>query len=67
MIALREGATELHHEHFHRFVILFSKSISRPSVLSTDPLPNLNYAAPSSLSGILEVQSKKKNDQFYFA
>ncbi|CAH7688652.1 ATP-dependent 26S proteasome regulatory subunit [Phakopsora pachyrhizi] len=35
MIALREGATEIHHEHF--------------------------------LSGILEVQSKKKNDQFYFA
>ncbi|EGG04906.1 ATP-dependent 26S proteasome regulatory subunit [Melampsora larici-populina 98AG31] len=35
MIALREGANEIHHEHF--------------------------------LSGILEVQSKKKNDQFYFA
>lgn len=35
MIALREGAKEIHHEHF--------------------------------LSGILEVQSKKKNDQFYFA
>ncbi|KAL7412394.1 26S proteasome subunit P45 [Mrakia frigida] len=35
MIALREGATVLGHEHFH--------------------------------SGILEVQSKKKNDQFYFA
>ncbi|MBW0477666.1 hypothetical protein O181_017381 [Austropuccinia psidii MF-1] len=35
MIALREGASEIHHEHF--------------------------------LSGILEVQSKKKNDQFYFA
>jgi len=35
MIALREGATEINHEHY--------------------------------LSGILEVQAKKKNDQFYFA
>ncbi|GAA98498.1 uncharacterized protein L969DRAFT_95264 [Mixia osmundae IAM 14324] len=35
MIALREGATALNHEHY--------------------------------LSGILEVQSRKKNDQFYFA
>jgi SpoVK/Ycf46/Vps4 family AAA+-type ATPase len=35
MIALREGATILGHEHFH--------------------------------SGILEVQSKKVNSQFYFA
>ena len=35
MIALREGFTEINHEHY--------------------------------LSGILEVQSKKKNDHFYFA
>lgn len=35
MIALREGATVLDHEHFY--------------------------------GGILEVQAKKKNDQFYFS
>lgn len=35
MIALREGATKLTHEHY--------------------------------LSGVMEVQAKKKNDQFYFA
>ncbi|KAH8929432.1 26S proteasome subunit P45 [Atractiella rhizophila] len=35
MIALREGASQLNHEHY--------------------------------LSGIMEVQAKKKNDQFYFA
>ncbi len=53
MLALREGAKELNHEHFHGCVDMWSTSIAI----------GLTRSVPLH-SGILEVQAKKKNDHF---
>lgn len=52
MIALREGASKLSHEHFH-------SGIAEGELISSVMMTIVNYFLP--------VQSKKKNDLVYFA
>lgn len=68
MIALREGATTLGHEHFHSG-ILEGQSFSIPPICSFCPPdlirePDLTHSLPTVSSVLSAVQSKKKNDQF---
>ena len=55
MLALREGAKELNHEHFHGYV-----TDGNVSLFETP----LTFPGARPYSGILEVQAKKKNDHF---